>query len=133
MIRSTPIAGLLWVVSVASALAEPSPAHDFVLHCAGCHRLDGSGSATVPALDALGDVLALPGGRTYLARVPGVAHAPLSDARIAALLDWVVAELNPGVRLPRLTPAEIARLRKAPLLDPRAARSALGAPSHASR
>jgi len=98
---------------------------DFVLNCAGCHKFDGSGSERVPALFQVGRVLAAPGGRQYLGRVPGVAQAPLSDARLAALLNWLLAEFGGAAPAPPYSAAEVAALRAAPLRDPMAARAAL--------
>ena len=103
-------------------------AEDYVLHCSGCHRADGRGTpGVVPSLRTLAPLLARPGAREYLARVPGVAQAPLDDARLAALLDWVLRELS-GLRdAPPYTAAELASWRRTPLRDPKAARAALGA------
>ncbi|HXZ85471.1 MAG TPA: hypothetical protein VEI82_08275, partial [Myxococcota bacterium] len=81
----------------AALLAASAPAHagftpevDYALHCQGCHLADGRATpGSVPAL--MGTVARLarvPGGRDYMARVPGVAQAPLGDAELAALLNW---------------------------------------------
>ena len=76
----------------------------------------------VPGLQGLAPLLAAPGGRAYLAAIPGVAQAPLDDARLARLLDWVLTELS-GIRPdPPFTAGELAALRAAPLRDPFAAR-----------
>jgi hypothetical protein len=74
-------------------------------------------------------VLAVPGGREYLARVPGVAQAPLSDVRLAALLNWLLAELGGAPPVSPYTAAEVGALRAAPLRDPVAARAALLVPA----
>ena len=42
------------------------------------------------SLRGLSQLLSAEGGRAYLASVPGVAQAPLGDARLAALLNWVI-------------------------------------------
>jgi mono/diheme cytochrome c family protein len=117
---------------VAIGTATPAPAteddarlrHDYLLSCGGCHELDGSGSARVPSLRGLDRLLARPGGRDYVLRVPGVASAPLSDARLAALLDWIFVHFDNHVDA-RFTAAEVARARAEPLVDPKAARAAL--------
>ena len=113
------------LLGAAGAEAEPGPEHDYVLHCAGCHKFDGTGSERVPALDEVGLVLAAAGGRDYLARVPGVAQAPLSDDRLAALLNWMLAELGKVQPQPPFNGAEVGRLRSSPLRDPIAARRAI--------
>lgn len=106
------------------AVPDALAVHDYLLSCGGCHELDGSGSARVPSLRGVDRLLAYPGGRAYVLRVPGVANAPLSDARLAALLDWIF--VNFGNHTPaRFTAAEVAAARATPLVDPKAARAAL--------
>jgi hypothetical protein len=124
-------------VLVACTLAAPaaaSPWVDYALHCRGCHLEHGEGAPpAVPSLREVSKLLAAPGGREYLVRVPGVAHAPLDDAALAELLDWVLREM--GGPLPAgyapYTAEEVRRARVHPLIDPAAARRALerdGAP-----
>ena len=99
-------------------------AHDYLLSCGGCHELDGSGSATVPSLRGVDRLLAKTGGRDYVLRVPGVSSAPLSDARLAALLDWVFVSFG-NHAAPGFTAAEVSAARRQPFVDPKAARAAL--------
>jgi mono/diheme cytochrome c family protein len=96
--------------------------HDYLLSCAGCHRFDGSGSGRVPALYDTAHLLTLPGGREYLASVPGVAQAPLSDERLAALLNWVIEEFGGADDIRPYEAAEISGLRSRPLRAPRETR-----------
>lgn len=96
--------------------------HDYLLSCAGCHRFDGSGSERIPSLDRSGEIVGLAGGREYLGSVPGVAQAPLDDERLAAVLNWVVAEFGGAVDVSPYTAEEMARLRSQPLRAPREAR-----------
>ncbi|MEO8466973.1 MAG: cytochrome C [Gammaproteobacteria bacterium] len=92
----------------------------WVLNCQGCHRADGAGSpGATPALRGnLAKFLAVPGGREYLVRVPGVASAPLRDAELAELLNWTLARFDPA-HLPDefhpFTAAEVRGLRRQPL------------------
>ena len=82
------------VIAIASvAGAASGPALDYTLNCEGCHRADGTGTpGSVPALrDSVARFLAAPGGREYLARVPGVAQAPLEDAALAAAATDAIA------------------------------------------
>jgi mono/diheme cytochrome c family protein len=97
--------------------------HDYLLSCAGCHRFDGSGSGRVPALYDTARILTLPGGREYLASVPGVAQAPLGDERLAALLNWVLVEFGGADEIVPYRAAEISSLRSHPLRAPREARA----------
>jgi mono/diheme cytochrome c family protein len=121
-----PLRSLLFaaVVTAASA-AVAAERDDFVLHCAGCHKFDGSGSQVVPALDQVGNVFAVNGGRQYLARVPGVAQAPLNDQRLAALLNWLLGEFGQSEARPPYGAEEVGHLRAQPLRDPVAARQVL--------
>ena len=68
---------------------------DYVLHCAGCHGLDGAGSAQgqVPDLRRLGAFLQLPGGREFVIKVPGVMGSGLDDAQVAGVTNWLLATL----------------------------------------
>ncbi len=120
------IAACLACTSAARAAADGDArlVHDYLLSCAGCHTLDGSGSARVPSLHGIDRLLAKPGGRDYVMRVPGVASAPLSDARLAALLDWIFTSFG-NHAAPGFMPAEVGAARATPLLDPRAARATL--------
>ena len=122
--RAAPIVLLLAVASVAVA-AEPSAEHVYLLSCAGCHKLDGTGSANVPTLIGVDRLLERDGGRDYLMRVPGVAQAPLSDARLAGLLNWLLGNFGAATPSSPFSAAEVARARIAPLDDPRQARAEL--------
>jgi len=111
-------AGLACAADAAQAqrLWEAARA-DYVLQCAGCHRVDGRGSArhAIPDFrDSVGMFLALPAGREYLVRVPGAAQSQLSDAELAAVLNWLLREFSPR-QLPAdfrpYTQAEVAALR----------------------
>jgi mono/diheme cytochrome c family protein len=118
------IAVLVIAASARTAGADDRAAHDYLLSCAGCHTPAGTGSATVPTLRGIDRLLARPGGRAYVLRVPGVASAPLSDPRLAALLDWVFVHFG-NEATPGFTAAEVAAARVDPWTDPKAARAAL--------
>jgi hypothetical protein len=120
-------------LALGCALAVPAarsdPALDYMLQCQGCHLADGSGSpGAVPALRGVGRFLRTSRGREYLIRVPGSAQSPLSDAALAALLDWMVARFDPETAASGFTPfdaAEVARWRRPPLTEVEALRAAL--------
>ena len=116
----------LAVASIAPARADDvQPRFDFVLNCSGCHGLDARGSVSVPPLTGTGALLASPEGRAYLIRVPGVAQSPLSDVRLAALMNWMLVEIGGARAITSFTADEVGRLRREPLLDPVHARAAL--------
>ncbi|HKA14569.1 MAG TPA: cytochrome c [Myxococcota bacterium] len=122
------VSGAAAVLWAAAAGATPPPAEDYLLHCSGCHHADGAGvPGVVPPLTGLAPFLATPAGRAYLVRVPGVAQAALDDARLAALLNWVMREMSGADPRPEYDAREVGALRADPLRDARAARaSALG-------
>jgi len=105
------------------ARADAYEEHDYILNCSGCHRMDGTGSKNVPSLLAMAELLGKPGARAYWVQVPGAAQAPLSDARLAALMNWLVERFAGSKPDPAYTAEEVNRLRSAPLRDPVARRS----------
>lgn len=102
----------------------------YVLHCAGCHGQDGSGSpsARVPDMRQVGRFLRVPGGREFLIQVPGVMGSGLDDAQVAQVSNWVLATLAkdsvPAQHRP-YDAAEIGRLRRQALVDVGAVRAGL--------
>jgi mono/diheme cytochrome c family protein len=102
--------------------AEHARLH-FVRYCSGCHQADGSGAPArgIPSMrGTLGLFLRVPGGREFIAQVPGVMNAPLTDREVASLLNWLLPEVArqtlPADASP-YTAAEIARLRLTRPLD----------------
>lgn len=87
---------IMWLLLLVSAAAYSDPKTDYLLYCRGCHLADGSSvPPEVPSLiNEIGKLLAIPGGREYIVRVPGVAQTDMDDAQLAAVLNWVVAEFN---------------------------------------
>jgi len=107
---------------LAAAQGTSGAALDYAVTCQGCHRADGTGTpGTVPALaGSVGKFLRVPGGREFLVRVPGVAQAPLDDAALAAVINWMLARFGgddvPGDFAPYAA-EEVGRLRRHPLTD----------------
>lgn len=99
-----------------STSATANPEVDYALHCMGCHQQDGAGTeGKVPALKgSMGSFLSVSGGREFLVQVPGTAQSALSDARIAAVLNWMLYQFSPE-QIPAdfvpYTTTEISRLR----------------------
>lgn len=102
----------------------------YVLHCAGCHGLDGAGShiGKVPDMRQLGQFLRIPGGREFIIQVPGVMGSGLNDEQVAQVTNWVLMNLASGTAPEGHAPytaAEVQRARQNPLLDVAATRAQL--------
>ena len=113
----SPVAG----EAAPAGVSNPGRAwQNWTLNCQGCHRPDGTGSASTapPLADTVARYLAVPGGREYLGRVPGVASSPLGNAELAEVLNWVFWRFDrqhlPADFAP-YTAEEIGRLRLQPL------------------
>jgi len=94
---------------------------NFILHCGGCHGVDGAGNAeAVPDLRRqVGFFLYLPEGRAYLARLPNVAFSTLNDQELADMLNFMVFTLGDGSAPTGAKPyqaAEVKSLRSASLI-----------------
>ncbi len=118
------------LLAASAVRADSYEEHDYILNCAGCHRMDGSGASVVPALQKMSEINGRPGARAYWIQVPGAAQAPLSDARLAALMNWLVARFTGKAPKPVYTATEVQALRNKPLRDPLAKRAEIrtGAP-----
>lgn len=107
-----------------------SPRGHYVLHCAGCHRTDGSGvpAAYVPDLRRIGDFLRVPGGREFVISVPGVMGSGLDDRQVAEVTNWLMATVAaasvPAGHRP-YDAAEVARARASAPVDVAGARRRL--------
>lgn len=113
--------GFIAGACVATA-AVADPRADYILNCRGCHGPDGAGApGAAPSFRGqLGKFVWVPAGREYLIRVPGTAQSELSDARTAALLNWMLHEFSPQ-EVPgdfvAFTEEEVARFRRIPLTE----------------
>ena len=106
--------------ALAATAAQASPQQDYVLYCMGCHgpQAEGVPGKVPPLAHALGRYMRSPAGRNYVLRVPGAANSVLSDAQLAAVLNWVAQtfdaeELTDTV--PLFTTEEVTGLRHSPL------------------
>jgi mono/diheme cytochrome c family protein len=94
----------------------------YVLHCAGCHGVDGAGAPEkyVPDLRQVGRFLRVPGGREFVIGVPGVMGSGLDDVQVAAVTNWLLATLAaasvPADHRP-YDAADVTRVRAAPMAD----------------
>lgn len=133
----------LGVVVCIAALAPASPAaaqedgtsrrarHDYMLHCSGCHDMDGSGHPTkgIPTFqNQVGYFTAIPEGRAMLMQIPGLLSSGLSDERAAAVTTWLVRQFA-GPSLPAdfqpYTAGEAKRYRETRPADITATRTRL--------
>jgi len=91
----------------------------WTLNCQGCHLPTGLGSVGgAPNLSRVAQFLWVPGGREYLARVPGVAASPLGDADLAEVLNWMLWRFDKEhmrANFRGYTAAELQPLRRRPL------------------
>lgn len=125
-----------WLATMVLALGQASPARayeprvNYQLQCMGCHHADGVGEeGRVPSVRrTLVPFSGTAEGRDFVMRVPGVAQAPLSDAEVAALLNWMARNLS-DVPLPEgfvdYTAAEVGLARHRPLAAVREVRNRL--------
>lgn len=113
-----------------SVVAGRSARSLYVLHCAGCHGVDGAGvpQKYVPDLRRLGDFLRVDGGREFMIRVPGVMGSGLNDRQVADVMNGLFATIArdsvPAGHSP-FTAGEIASARAQPLADVAGARERL--------
>jgi len=120
-VATAGISLLLWCLNLqAEGLSEPQI--NYILHCQGCHLADGAGTPEkVPALkNEVGRFLQVPGGREFLVQVPGTSQSALTDAEVAAVLNWILenfsSEQLPADFVP-YTKEEIPHYRRQPLTD----------------
>lgn len=141
--RARPVLLAAMLALAASAAAQGSPTAmagvanpqqaqiDYILKCQGCHQPEGGGDIahTPPLNGEVARFLQVPGGREFLARVPGVASVDLSDARLAQLLNWTLQRFDRSNMPADFAPysaGEIAQLRRQPLrLEREATRASL--------
>jgi mono/diheme cytochrome c family protein len=114
---------VLAIAALQSGVAHADARTNYLLHCGGCHGLDGRGSPpVVPTLrDEPGRIANVPGGRDYLIRVPGVAQSTLSNADLAVVVNYVLKEFSADTAGQSMTPyteSEVARYRAKRLVDP---------------
>lgn len=133
--RLAALAALAVAAPLAARGAEPAPrpsgpALDYMLHCQGCHKPDGSAQGDiVPALRGqMGRFLHDPQGREFLVRVPGVAQSQLDDKALAEVLNWMLVQFD-RANLPAgyapFTEREVGALRARPLSDTKRRRALL--------
>lgn len=117
MRRALPIVLLTAAAGFAAPAAGGDPAaakarSDYILHCAGCHGMQGLGTmegGIPPFPDSIGHIVGADIGRTYVMHVPGVISTDMSDDRIAAVMNYIIDEWSDGA--PHFTGEEVTRRR----------------------
>lgn len=129
---TTPGIAMLFALLMAAAgvragevqmrgVSNPQQARiDYILKCQGCHRPDGGGDdrSNPPIRNEVARFLSVPGGREFLARVPGVSTVDLDDTRLANLVNWTLYTFDPAhvpANFRPYSPAEMKQLRRHPL------------------
>jgi mono/diheme cytochrome c family protein len=128
MTRLARAAGCALTAALAIPASQASPAQDYMLNCMGCHGSSAQGIAgkVPPLANALSRYMRTPAGRNYVLRVPGAANSALSDAQLAAVLNWLAVTFEQSAATDRVAPftrEEVAHLRHEPLVAVLAARS----------
>jgi len=123
---------LLWLaaaglaVSTLAGAAGASPGQDYMLYCMGCHGAEAQGVAgkIPPLAGALARFMRTSEGRNYVLRVPGAANSALSDARLAAVLNWLAERYGAAdeARPAPFTAEDVTLARRVPLANVQAAR-----------
>jgi cytochrome c553 len=121
MLRPVALAAALLAAGALAGTACASPQQDYMLYCMGCHGGQAQGvSGKVPPLaGALARFMRTSEGRNYVLRVPGAANSALSDAQLAAVLNWLAESyrLPPEAPPAPFTLEEVSAVRHTPLAD----------------
>ncbi len=122
-----PLTAKLLAIVLLSQLSAISlaatPRINYLLYCTGCHGQTGEGShPNVPTLvNELGLMMQVPAMRDYLVQIPGASSAPIDDAELTAVINWILQEFNAST-LPAnfqpLSESEVSAARKNVLADP---------------
>src|ERR1700691_447373 len=112
--------GFALASALAACAAVASPQQDYMLYCMGCHGAQAQGvpGKIPPLAHSLARYMRSPEGRNYVLRVPGAANSVLSDAQLAAVLNWLAQEFNAeglDAGVPMFTAAEVTASRHSPL------------------
>lgn len=102
-----------------AAAAERSPRANYILRCTGCHGIEGMGTEEggVPAFPgSVGKIAEIDAGRTYMMHVPGVVASSLTNAEIAAVMNYVMDTFDETDAAP-FTEAEVIERRTIPVVD----------------
>lgn len=95
------------------------PRRDFVMHCMGCHGMEGDGvPGKIPSLrESMPAFVRTRAGRDFLLSVPGASNSSLTDAELAAVMNWLIGRFdpaNPSMVGAPFTEAEVRAVRRPP-------------------
>lgn len=116
------------VTAVGSMAAQASPAQDYMLNCMGCHgtQAEGVPGKVPPLANTLSRFMRTAEGRNYILRVPGAANSALSNAQLAAVLNWLAVTYDSSAtNLTPFTSEEVSAVRHSPLVSVLATRRAV--------
>lgn len=108
---------LLATVTLANADGL-SARGNYVLHCSGCHGMNGQGTLAggiPPFPDSVGHIAGIDIGRTYIVHVPGVVSTSMTDAEIAEVINYVLDAWGDGAR--HFSAEEVTSRRALPVGD----------------
>ena len=107
---------LIALFSLSVNVFAASPRINYLLYCTGCH------APNVPSLrDELGRMISVPEMRSYLVRIPGASQAPISDADLTDVINWLLREFNSNTlpaNFEEYTVGEVSNARRNILADP---------------
>ncbi|MBT6057276.1 MAG: cytochrome c [Gammaproteobacteria bacterium] len=114
---------LIALFSLSVNVFAASPRINYLLYCTGCHAANGAGKPpNVPSLrDELGRMISVPEMRSYLVRIPGASQAPISDADLTDVINWLLREFNSNTlpaNFEEYTVGEVSNARRNILADP---------------
>ena len=115
----------VFAAAILVRAAHASPQQDYMLYCMGCHGDEAQGLAgkVPPLAGSVALFMRTPEGRNYVLRVPGAANSALSDAQLAAVLNWLAQRFPPAdaaaAQSAPFTATEVNELRRTPLADVR--------------
>ena len=111
------VAALL--AAAMAAAHEPDPKLDYLMHCMGCHGLDGDGvRGKIPSLrESMPAFVRSRAGRDFLLSVPGASNSSLTDAELAGVMNWLInrfAPDSPAMAGRPFTTEEVTAVRRPP-------------------
>ena len=114
---------LIALFSLSVNVFAVSPRINYLLYCTGCQAANGAGKPpNVPSLrDELGRMISVPEMRSYLVRIPGASQAPISDADLTDVINWLLREFNSNTlpaNFEEYTVGEVSNARRNILADP---------------
>jgi cytochrome c553 len=114
---------IITMFSMAQAIAEPAhynASTNYILRCAGCHAMDGTGSKNggIPPLQLIKTFTSDAKGRAYLMHVPGVVSTGLNSKEIAEVINYVADRWgDKSISYTPFTEQEVAELRSEKIPD----------------